>query len=71
MLLRSISWIVPNRRLLALACMASPAVGQDFGDQQVITDLAATARLVYAEDLDGDGDADVLSASQSDNKIAW
>ena len=26
---------------------------------------------MYATDLDGDGDADVLSASQLDNKIAW
>jgi len=26
---------------------------------------------VYAADLDGDGDIDVLSASEDDNKIAW
>ena len=26
---------------------------------------------VYATDLDGDGDADVLSASYIDDKIAW
>ncbi len=26
---------------------------------------------MYAADLDGDGDLDVLSASQHDNKIAW
>ncbi|MDG1983105.1 MAG: VCBS repeat-containing protein, partial [Planctomycetota bacterium] len=29
------------------------------------------ANSVYASDLDGDGDADVLSASYSDDKIAW
>ncbi len=29
------------------------------------------ARSVYAIDLDGDGDMDVLSASNLDNKIAW
>ena len=29
------------------------------------------ARSVYAADLDGDGDADVLSASRFDDKIAW
>jgi hypothetical protein len=27
--------------------------------------------FVYAIDLDGDGDNDVLSASFSDDKIAW
>ncbi len=26
---------------------------------------------VYAQDLDGDGDMDVLSASHIDDKIAW
>jgi hypothetical protein len=26
---------------------------------------------VFATDLDGDGDADVLSASFNDDKIAW
>ena len=30
-----------------------------------------TARSVYAIDIDGDGDIDVLSASTIDNKIAW
>lgn len=29
------------------------------------------ARSVYAADLDGDGDIDVLSASRDDDKIAW
>ena len=36
-----------------------------------ITDAADGARSVYAVDIDGDGDIDVLSASQSDDKIAW
>ncbi|MFA9401393.1 MAG: FG-GAP repeat domain-containing protein, partial [Acidobacteriota bacterium] len=42
-----------------------------FGSQQVISTAAVGARSVYAADLDGDGDADVLSASASDDKIAW
>ena len=42
-----------------------------FGPQQVITSLAGKAFSVFAADLDGDGDQDVLSASQFDNKIAW
>jgi hypothetical protein len=42
-----------------------------FGPQQIITEKADQARSVYAADLDGDGRADVLSASQKDDKIAW
>jgi hypothetical protein len=37
----------------------------------VITTAADGAQSVYAVDLDGDGDADVLSASFNDDKIAW
>ncbi|MFH1942523.1 MAG: FG-GAP-like repeat-containing protein, partial [bacterium] len=42
-----------------------------FGPQIVITTSAAHAKYVYAADLDGDGDIDVLSASWGDHKIAW
>jgi hypothetical protein len=42
-----------------------------FGAQQVISTAALSTRSVYATDLDGDGDMDVLSASYADNKIAW
>jgi len=37
----------------------------------VITTAADGALSVFATDLDGDGDQDVLSASTGDNKIAW
>ncbi len=43
----------------------------NFGSQQVITTLADVAYAVFATDLDGDGDMDVLSASEEDDKIAW
>ncbi|MDG1983745.1 MAG: VCBS repeat-containing protein, partial [Planctomycetota bacterium] len=43
----------------------------NFGAQQIITTSADSARSVYAIDLDGDDDADVLSASRNDGKIAW
>jgi hypothetical protein len=56
--------------LLSFATSAL-AVAQDFGPPQVITVAADVARSVYASDLDGDGDADVLSASSDDDKIAW
>jgi len=42
-----------------------------FGIQQVISTAADGAYCVYAADLDGDSDLDVLSASRSDNKVAW
>ena len=42
-----------------------------FGDQTVITTDAAGAQSVFAIDIDGDGDMDVISASESDHKIAW
>jgi len=38
---------------------------------RVITTTANSARSVYAADVDGDGDVDVLSASRDDDKIAW
>ena len=42
-----------------------------FGPRQVISSTALSARSVFAVDADGDGDADVISASFSDDKIAW
>jgi hypothetical protein len=42
-----------------------------FPVQQVITSLAGGARSVYAADVDGDGDLDVLSTSRVDDEIAW
>ena len=36
-----------------------------------ITTDANSARSVFAVDVDGDGDIDVLSASEFDDKIAW
>ncbi|MBT8276804.1 MAG: T9SS type A sorting domain-containing protein [Bacteroidia bacterium] len=43
----------------------------NFGPEQYISTEAASPSSVYASDLDNDGDMDVLSASTSDNKIAW
>ena len=45
--------------------------GGRFSSQRVITTDADGAESVHAADLDGDGDADVLSASYYDDKIAW
>jgi len=43
----------------------------DFAAKQIITSNVDFALDVYASDIDGDGDIDVLSASALDNKIAW
>ncbi|KAA3625410.1 MAG: T9SS C-terminal target domain-containing protein [Flavobacterium sp.] len=43
----------------------------DFGPERVITTDAVLAWDVFAEDLDNDGDMDVLSASRGDDTIAW
>ncbi len=42
-----------------------------FSSQQVISSSADDANQVYAADIDGDGDIDVISASRGDDKIAW
>ena len=39
--------------------------------ERAISTTAAFATSVFATDVDGDGDTDVLSASQLDDKIAW
>ncbi len=43
----------------------------EFGQQQIITTEIDQPYSVYAIDLDGDGDNDVVSASNEDDKVAW
>ncbi|WP_178987366.1 T9SS type A sorting domain-containing protein [Winogradskyella schleiferi] len=42
-----------------------------YGEEQVLSYDADGASSVVAADIDNDGDNDVLSSSQYDNKIAW
>ena len=57
----------------AVVSTVSGLVGQSplFGSERVISTNADRARSVYAADVDGDGDIDVLSASFDNDKIAW
>ena len=55
-----------------LCATALPAVGAEVPfTEHVISTTAGGAESVFATDLDGDGDTDVLSASFNDDKIAW
>ena len=54
-----------------LEIIAAANDSAEFSSQRVITFDAEGAQSVYAADLDGDGDADVLSASGFDDTIAW
>lgn len=43
----------------------------NFSDQKVITTSTQELQTIFVSDLDGDNDMDILSASSSDDKIAW
>ena len=58
-------------RTLTLFLTTSVLIGQPTFTESAISTSADGANSVYAYDLDGDGDMDVLSASLSDNKVAW
>ncbi len=47
---------------LACGCFAAP---------ENVSTYVGKARDVYADDLDGDGDIDIVSASNSENSLAW
>jgi len=49
----------------------APSFGRLGFTSHTITTAADGARSVTTADVDGDGDLDVLSASQDDDKIAW
>jgi hypothetical protein len=71
--MRYVLFCVPGLLLLAHTAAAQVLLGQPegFSNQFVISQAADRAESVYAADLDGDGDVDVLCASAADGKIAW
>src|SRR5690606_1109970 len=42
-----------------------------FGNQNIVPGYASEINAVYATDIDGDGDIDILSASRTDTTIGW
>ena len=58
-------------KILFILCFISVLVGQPSFTEHAISTSANSAASVYAVDVDGDGDMDVLSASEYDDKIAW
>jgi hypothetical protein len=62
-----------SRSFLATSLMASSlaAQGAGFANQSVISTQTDRPADVYASDLDGDGDLDVLSASSFGDTIVW
>ncbi|MBN1515515.1 VCBS repeat-containing protein [Candidatus Sumerlaeota bacterium] len=67
--MKTISWIACS--LILLLTTAAHTTTVTFSSPMEITTSASLAQSVFAIDLDGDGDPDILSASYDDNKIAW
>ncbi|MCZ4319640.1 T9SS type A sorting domain-containing protein [Aequorivita viscosa] len=42
-----------------------------FGTLHIINDVGSYSNVIFAADVDGDGDMDVFSASPGDNEVAW
>ena len=60
-----------HSRIIFSLCFISVLIGQTTFTEHTISTSADGAHNAYAEDVDGDGDMDVLSASMWGNEIAW
>jgi hypothetical protein len=59
------------RYAVMASCIVNVAQAQPTFKPKVVDSTADFARAVFAADMDGDGDTDVLSVSGGDAKIAW
>ena len=60
-----------HKLLIGMFLITTIGFGQAIFTEHAISTSADHAVSVYAADVDGDGDMDVLSASTADHKIAW
>ena len=60
--------VVPESYQFTIETNAGPG---SFSPGNVVSNIADGAQSVYAFDIDQDGDMDMLSASEEDDKIAW
>ncbi len=63
--------LTPLAGIAASLAGALPARGVDVPFTKHVISTTGFICSVFATDMDGDGDTDVLSASRDDNKIAW
>ena len=56
---------------MSMILITTFGLGQPTFTEHTISNIVNGAWFVYAKDMDTDGDMDVLSASFSDDKIAW
>ena len=68
---RSLRTFIFTLSTLLLLALPAWAMEVPFGPEQAISTGADGARSIFAADVDGDGDLDVLSASYNDYTIAW
>ena len=61
----------PVKLFLSIFFFSQSIFAQPTFTENIISTNAGGPVSVYATDVDGDGDMDVLSASSWDNKIAW
>ncbi len=66
----------PAKRAFTLALLilvsSSLTIGQiNFGSERIISNVCGSASSVFACDIDGDNDMDVLAAAAVENKIVW